>query len=73
MREIDIDAFVRKFAGTQAVPAARPKPAAQIMRASQPLCHGPRLEAGRGGSKRWLTTIDPRPNFQAGYQGRYKY
>lgn len=73
MREIDIDAFVRKFAGSQAVPAVRRKPAAKIMQAPQPLCYGPRLEASRGGNKRWLTTIDLRPNFQAGYQGRYKY
>ena len=62
MREIDIDAFVRKFAGPQAAPAPRRKPAAQIMAAPQPICFGPRLDAGRGGKKRWLTMLDQRPD-----------
>lgn len=65
MREIDIDAFVRKFAGPQASPAPRRKPAAQIMAAPQPVCFGPRLDAGRGGKKRWLTMLDQRPDFHS--------
>ncbi len=64
MKEIDIEAFVRKFAGTQASPAPRKKPAAQIMMAPQPSFFGPRLDAGRSGKKRWLTTVDHRPDFQ---------
>ena len=62
MREIDIDALGRKFAGPQAAPAPRRKPAAQIMAAPQPICFGPRLDAGRGGKKRWLTMLDQRPD-----------
>lgn len=62
MKEIDIEAFVRKFAGPRAMPAKRPKPAAQIMMAAQPTCFGPRLDAGRGGRKRWLTMIGQRPD-----------
>lgn len=65
MREIDIDAFVRKFAGPQAAPAPRRKPAAQIMAAPQPICFGPRLDAGRGGKKRWLTMLDQRPDIHS--------
>ncbi len=63
MKEIDIDAFVRKFAGAKAAPARRKKPAAQIMMAPQPLCFGPRLESGRRGRKRWTTMLDQRPDF----------
>lgn len=62
MKEIDIDAFVRKFAGPSAAPQQRRKPAAQIMMAPQPLCFGPRLDAGRSGKKRWLTMLDQRPD-----------
>ncbi len=62
MKEIDIEAFVRKFAGPKAMPQARKKPAAQIMMAPKPHCFGPRLDAGRGGKKRWLTMIDRHPD-----------
>lgn len=62
MKEIDIEAFVRKFAGVPAAPVARRKPAAQIMMAPQPVCFGPRLDSGRGGTKRWLTMVDRRPD-----------
>lgn len=65
MKEIDVDAFVRKFAGPRTTPARRTRPAAQIMRAPQPVCFGPRLDAGRGGKKRWLTTIDNRPDIRS--------
>ena len=65
MKEIDIDAFVRKFAGPRAVPQKRKKPAAQIMAAPQPLCFGPRLDSGRGGKKRWLTMIDRKPDIMS--------
>lgn len=65
MKEIDIDAFVRKYAGPKAMPAPRKKPAAQIMMAPQPICFGPRLDSGRGGKKRWLTMIDHRPDINS--------
>jgi hypothetical protein len=68
MKEIDVDAFVRKFAGPRAMPAKRKKPAAQIMMAPQPVCFGPRLDSGRGGKKRWLTMIDNRPDINSYYR-----
>lgn len=68
MKEIDIETFVRKFAGPRAVPQAKKKPAAQIMMAPQPLCFGPRLDAGPGGRKRWLTMIDRRPDINNMYR-----
>ncbi len=68
MKEIDVDAFVRKFAGPRAMPAKRKKPAAQIMMAPQPVCFGPRLDSGRGGKKRWLTMIDHRPDINSYYR-----
>lgn len=68
MKEIDIDAFVRKFAGVPAAPAPRRKLAAQIMKPPQPLGLGPRLDLAYQGGRRWLTSTDERPSLsQYGY------
>lgn len=64
MKEIDVEAFVRKFAGPRALPAKK-KVAAQIMMAPAPVCFGPRLDSGPGGKKRWLTMIDQRPDINS--------
>lgn len=71
MKEIDIDDFVRKFAGPAASPAPRKRPAAQIMMAPAPAYFGPRLDSGRSGRKRWLTTLDQRPDVQ-NYHRNYR-
>ena len=73
MKEIDVDAFVRRFASPRAIPATRKGPAAQIMKAAQPSCFGPRLDAGRGGKKRWLTTIDHRPDIRSYRSSLFNY
>lgn len=73
MKEIDVDAFVRKFAGTRATTGKRRKPAAQIMMAPQANCCGPRLDSGRHGTKRWMTTVDRRPNISSFHANYRKY